>query len=67
MKYIVRNNKTGRSYETESATFKTTLDEVWFTQKDWFSSNCSVTITDENGNSKTFTKEQDIRSGNNNV
>ena len=56
MKYVVKNNKTGRSYETESSTFKTSLDTVWLSQKDWFMPGCSVTITDENGNSKTFTE-----------
>ena len=55
MKYIVKNNKTGRAYEVESD-HKISLDIVWASEKPWFSSNCSATITDENGNSKTFTK-----------
>ena len=55
MKYIVTNNKTGKNYEVKSD-FNSSLDVVWLSQKYWFSPDCSVTITDENGNSKTFTK-----------
>ena len=55
MKYTIRNNNTGRTYEVESA-FQTSLDIVWASEKCWFMPDCSVTITDENGNSKTFTK-----------
>ena len=54
-KYTITNNKTGRSHEITSP-FPTTLDAVWLGEKYWFSPDCSVTITDENGNSKTFTK-----------
>lgn len=55
MKYTIKNNKTGRSYETEPM-FEVSLDIVWASQSGWFLTGCSVTISDENGNSKTFTK-----------
>lgn len=55
MKYTITNNKTGRTYVTESYV-EVELDRVWMSQKDLFSFGCQVTITDENGNSKTFDK-----------
>lgn len=34
----------------------TTLDIVWASQKCWFMTGAVVTIMDDHGNSKTFTK-----------
>lgn len=34
----------------------TTLDIVWASQKGWFMTGAVVTITDEHGNNKTYTK-----------
>ena len=53
--YVVKNNKTGRSRIIRS-TFEISLDVVWMSEKCWYSDGCSITITDEKGNSKTFTK-----------
>ena len=55
MKYTIKNNHTGRTYEVESA-FESTLDVVWASQRHLFSVGSHVTITDENGNSESFKK-----------
>ena len=55
MVYIVKNNNTGRSYPVESK-HNQSIDVVWLSQKCWFGSNYNVTITAEDGISKTYTK-----------
>ena len=58
VKATVTNNNTSRSYEVYGTdTRPVNLDLVWASQKYWFSSGASVTITDMEGNSKTFKKE----------
>lgn len=61
MKYIVENIKTGRKYTVESLIVENrppeaALEMVWMGEKYWFLSPATVRITDENGNSKVFTK-----------
>ena len=56
MVYTVRNNNTGRSYPVE-ANNNQPIDIVWLSQKCWFGSNYNVTITAEDGTSKTYIKE----------
>ena len=61
MKYIVENIKTGRSYTVEGPIARKLspeqeLEMVWMGEKYWFLSPATVRITDENGNSKVFTK-----------
>ena len=56
MVYTVRNNKTGRSYPVE-AQHNQSIDVVWMSQKCWFASDYNVTITAEDGISKTYIKE----------
>lgn len=55
MKYRVRNESNGHSYELESA-FDVPLEMVWNSQKSWFPAGSTVTILDVVGNSQTFTK-----------
>ena len=55
MVYTIKNNNTGRSYTVE-ANNNQTMDIVWLSQKCWFGSNCNVTITAEDGTSKTYIK-----------
>jgi len=55
MEFTIKNNHTGRSY-VECGNDCETLDMVWNSIKYWYSTGTSVTITDKNGNSKTFTK-----------
>lgn len=45
----------GRSYQVESA-FEVSLDTIWQSQRNFFLMGSTVTIQDENGNSKTFSK-----------
>lgn len=54
-KYIVRNNKTNREYEV-IANDNQSFEIVWLSQKCWFSPGCEITITNEYGESKTYTK-----------
>lgn len=54
--FTVRNDKTGRSYPVLGR-IKTTLDIVWMSERCWFSTGARVTISDEEGHSKTFIKE----------
>lgn len=56
MVYTVRNNGTGRSYPVE-ANNNQPMDIVWMSQKCWFTTGSSVTITAEDGTSKTYIKE----------
>lgn len=56
MVYTVRNNNTGRSYPVE-ANNNQQMDIVWMSQKCWFTTGSSVTITAEDGTSKTYIKE----------
>lgn len=53
MKYTI--SCYGRSYEVNSA-FEVDLDVIWASQRNFFLLGSTVTITDENGNSKTYTK-----------
>lgn len=55
-KYIVRNNKTNREYEV-IANDNQSFEIVWLSQKYWFSSGSEITITNEDGESKTYIKE----------
>lgn len=55
MLFIVRNQMTGRTFETRSA-FGVSLDIVWRSVKGWFSDGSKVLITSENGESKEFSK-----------
>lgn len=55
--FTITNNGTGRSYILEADPW-TTLDLAWASEKCWFMSGSSVTITDDAGNSKTFVKEK---------
>lgn len=54
--FTVKNNATGRSYPV-TGNENTSLEMVWLSQKCWFMTGSSVTITDENGNSQVFVKE----------
>ena len=54
-KFTVKNNKTGREYVV-NGNDNATIDIVWLSQKCMFSAGCNVTITNENGTSKTFIK-----------
>ena len=47
----------GREYLIEVEP-TTTLDRAWTSQKCWFMPGAIVTITDDNGMSKTFVKEK---------
>lgn len=53
MKYIV--TCAGRSYEVIS-TCQVTLEAVWNSQKHFFMPGSTVTICDEDGNCKEFSK-----------
>lgn len=53
--YTIRNNKTGKEYKVESIGVES-FEMVWLSQKCWFSTGSEVTITNENGESKVFTK-----------
>ena len=55
MVYTVTDDKTGRSY-TVNANHNSEIEIVWLSQKYWFSAGDSVTITGEDGTSKTFIK-----------
>ena len=44
-----------RSYVVESA-FETNLDNIWASQRNFFLIGSKLTISDENGNSKEFSK-----------
>lgn len=54
-KFVVRNNATGREYIVEGNE-NTSLDGVWMSQKCWFSTGSSITITAEDGTSQIYTK-----------
>ena len=53
MTYTIKNNQTGRKYNVNTD-HNASIDIVWMSQKSMFLTGCSVTITDENGNKKTF-------------
>lgn len=55
MIFTITNKSTGRSYNVKGMAFHT-LDLVWMSQRHLLSSGVYYTITDENGNSKTFIK-----------
>ena len=46
-------NPSGRDYSIEVEP-TTTLDMAWASQRCWFTPGAIVTITDDNGTSKTF-------------
>ncbi len=55
--FCVTNEDNSRcyiAYGDETAS----LDTVWASQKCWFTGGSIVTITDTDGNSKTFVKEE---------
>lgn len=54
-KFIVKNDATGREFITEGRD-NTSLDIVWMSAKPWFLVGSKVTITTEDGISKTFIK-----------
>lgn len=56
MAYTVKNNNTGRSYQVE-ANNNQPMDIVWASQRCWFTTGSIVTITAEDGISKTYIKE----------
>lgn len=53
--FTIRNNNTNRSYIVYGSK-TTSINMVWLSQKCVFSNGYNVTITDENGNEKTFAK-----------
>lgn len=53
--YTIRDNKTGKEYKVESIGVES-FEMVWLSQKCWFSTGSEITITNENGESKVFTK-----------
>lgn len=55
MKQYTITAERGRPYICQGNS-RATFDSVWLSQKCWFSAGCRVTITDENGNSKTYIK-----------
>ena len=54
-RFEVCDLNTDRTYEV-GGNENTTIDDVWESQKCWFSSGAFVEITDEDGNKKTFQK-----------
>lgn len=54
-KFIVKNNATGREFIVEGSD-DTSLEIVWMSVRPWFLLGCDVTITTEDGISKTFYK-----------
>lgn len=54
-KYIVKNNITNRTFEVMHVG-DISLDMVWQRVRNMFFLGSSVTITNENGKSKTFSK-----------
>ena len=54
MTYTIKNNKTNREYKVESNI--ESIDMIWLSEKCWFMNGCSVTITNENGESRTYTR-----------
>lgn len=54
-KYIVKNNITNRTFEVMHVG-DISLDRVWQSVRNMFFLGSSVTITNENGESKTFSK-----------
>ena len=55
MKYTLYNHMNKKTFVVESA-FEVDLDIVWASQKNMFLLGNKVTITDENGRSKTYNK-----------
>lgn len=55
MVYTIKNNNTGRRYIVE-ANNNQSMDIVWMSQKCWFTTGDSITITAEDGVSKTYIK-----------
>ena len=55
MVYTVTNNNTGRSYPVE-AQYNQSIDMIWMSQKCWFVFGYNITITAEDGTSKTYIK-----------
>ena len=54
--FVVCNKTTPRSYPV-AGTKGCDLDTIWNSQKSWFTKGNQVTITDEDGRSKTYIKE----------
>lgn len=54
-KYIVKNNTTNRTFEVEHWG-EVSLDTVWQSVRNFFLLGSNVTITNESGESKTFSK-----------
>lgn len=54
-KYIVKNNMTNRTFEVMHVG-DISLDMVWQSVRNMFLLGSNVTITNENGESKTFSK-----------
>ena len=54
-KYIVKDNMTNRTFEVTHIN-DISLDMIWQSVRNFFLIGSSVTITNENGESKTFSK-----------
>lgn len=55
MTFTITNQLTSKSFTVQGAAYHT-LDYVWMSQRYFLSTGVYYTITDENGNSKTFIK-----------
>lgn len=54
-KYIVKDNMTNRTFEVSNVV-DIGFDMIWLNIRNFFSIGSSVTITNENGESRTFSK-----------
>lgn len=55
-RFTVTNNATSSSYTVYGHEWNT-LESIWLSEKSWFMTGSSITITDENGNSQVFVRE----------
>ena len=53
--FTIKDNKTNREYNV-IARNSNSFDNVWLAQKHWFRAGSKITITNQYGESRTYTK-----------